>query len=137
MHVLIINPAGIYLVKVSNRKARTRCKICSKIIIKSFWCLCCYLWIYFTPCSSVSINFEHVIAGGERFHNSEMKSSLRSLHRHLLSNFSKSEKLIFTSAVFHFHDFLVHYIRAISSSTERFDMAVLITLDWNIFVCIC
>ena len=29
-----------------------------------FWCLYCYLWTYFTPCSSVSIvNFERVIAG--------------------------------------------------------------------------
>ena len=39
-------PAGIYLLRVNNRNARTRCEICSK----------------FTPCSSVSIvNFEHVI----------------------------------------------------------------------------
>ena len=32
--------------------------------LASFWCLYCYLWTYFTPCSSASIvNFEHVIAG--------------------------------------------------------------------------
>ena len=42
-------PAGIYVLKVNNRNIRTRCEICSKLIIKS--------------CSSVSIvNFEHVNA---------------------------------------------------------------------------
>ena len=26
----------------------------------SFWCLCCKIWTYFTPCSNVSLdNFEH------------------------------------------------------------------------------
>ena len=43
------NPAGIFLLKVNNRNARIRCKICSKLIIKtperrqmtSFWCLYC------------------------------------------------------------------------------------------------
>ena len=41
-------PAGIYLLKVNNRNARTRCEICSKLTIKtperrlaSFWCLYC------------------------------------------------------------------------------------------------
>ena len=67
-------PAGIYLLKVNNRNTRTRCEICSKLTIKipddanvltaSFWYPYCYLWIYFTPCSSVTIiNLEHVIAG--------------------------------------------------------------------------
>ena len=44
----IINPAGIYLLKVNNRNTRTRCEICSKLTIKtperrlaSFWCLYC------------------------------------------------------------------------------------------------
>ena len=39
-------PAGIYLLKFNNRNTRTRCKICSKLTIKtperrlaSFWCL--------------------------------------------------------------------------------------------------
>ena len=33
----------------------------------SFWYLYCYLWTYFTPCSSVSIvNFEQVIAGWDQ-----------------------------------------------------------------------
>ena len=27
-------PAGIYLLKVNNRNSRTRCEICSKLIIK-------------------------------------------------------------------------------------------------------
>ena len=27
----------------------------------TFWCFYCYLWTYFTPCTSVSINFEQVI----------------------------------------------------------------------------
>ena len=27
-------PAGIYLLKVNNKKARTRCEICSKLSIK-------------------------------------------------------------------------------------------------------
>ena len=30
-----INPAGIYLLKVNNRDTRTRCKICSKLTIKT------------------------------------------------------------------------------------------------------
>ena len=47
-------PAGINLLKVKNRSTRTRCKICSKLTIKT----------YFAPCSSVSIaNFEHLITG--------------------------------------------------------------------------
>ena len=29
------NPAGIYLFKVNNRNTRTRCEICSKLIIKT------------------------------------------------------------------------------------------------------
>ena len=34
--------------------------------LPSFWCLCCQLWTYFTPCSSVSIvKFEQVNAGWE------------------------------------------------------------------------
>ena len=28
------NPAGIYLLKVNNRNTRTRCEICSKLVIK-------------------------------------------------------------------------------------------------------
>ena len=40
--------------KVSNKDTRTT-------PLASFWCLSCQLWIYFTPCSSVSnVNFEHV-----------------------------------------------------------------------------
>ena len=47
----------IHLIKVNNKNTRTRCEICSK-------CLYCWLWTYFTPSSSASIdNFEHVIAG--------------------------------------------------------------------------
>ena len=59
-------PANIYLSEVNIRNTRKRCKICSKLIIKtrpmaSFWCLYCYLWTYFTPFSSVSIvGFEQV-----------------------------------------------------------------------------
>ena len=50
-------PAGIYLLKVSNRNTKTRCKVCSKLTIT-----------YFTPCSKVSIvNFEHVIATNRQF----------------------------------------------------------------------
>ena len=59
------------MLKVNNRNTRTRCVICSKLIIKmperhrvSFWYLYCQRWIYFTPCSSVSfVNFEQVNAG--------------------------------------------------------------------------
>ena len=51
--ILSFTPAGTYLLKVSNRNTRTRCKICSKLTINRV-----------TPCSSVSIiNFEHVFAG--------------------------------------------------------------------------
>ena len=38
-------PAGIYLLKANSRNTRTRCKICSKLTIKTpghqFWCLYC------------------------------------------------------------------------------------------------
>ena len=34
--------------KVNNKDTRT-------MLIASYWCLYCYLWIYFTPCSSFSI----------------------------------------------------------------------------------
>ena len=44
----ILNPVGIYLLKVNNRNTRTRCEICSKLTIKipeqrqaSFWYLYC------------------------------------------------------------------------------------------------
>ena len=32
-------PAGIYLLKVNNRNTRTRCEICLKLTMASFWCL--------------------------------------------------------------------------------------------------
>ena len=61
------NTACIYLLKVNNRNSGTRCEICSKLTITSFWFLYCSLWTYFTPCSSFSIfNFEHVIADWDR-----------------------------------------------------------------------
>ena len=31
----IVNPVGIFLLKVSNRNTRTRCEICSKLTIKT------------------------------------------------------------------------------------------------------
>ena len=34
--------------KVNNKDTRTT-------LLTSFWCLYCWLWMYFTPCSSVSI----------------------------------------------------------------------------------
>ena len=58
--------------KLNNRNTRTRCEICSKLIIKTperrHWRRCgvfiIKLWTYFTPCSSVSIvDFEQVNAG--------------------------------------------------------------------------
>ena len=63
------SPAGNYLLKVKNWNTRTRYEICSKLTIKTperrHW-LYCWLWTYFTPCSSVSIvNFEQVNAGWE------------------------------------------------------------------------
>ena len=58
-----------YMFKINNRNTRTRCKISSKLTIKTpEWRLALLLtfWVYFTPCSSVSIvNFEHVIADWE------------------------------------------------------------------------
>ena len=43
--------------QVNNKDTRTT-------PMKSFWCLYCYLWRYFTPGSSVSIvDFEHVNDG--------------------------------------------------------------------------
>ena len=59
--------AGNYMSKVNNRSTRVRCEICSKLTIK-FWRLYCYLWTYFTLCSSVSAaNFEQVNAGWDIF----------------------------------------------------------------------
>ena len=58
---------GIYLLKVKNRNTRTKCDICLKLTIKTSERrrkLYCWLWTYFTPCSSISIvNFRHAIAG--------------------------------------------------------------------------
>ena len=64
-------PVGLYLVKVNNRNTRTRCKICSKLTMKTterrHWRrsgVFIINLVYFTPCSIVStVNFEHVIAG--------------------------------------------------------------------------
>ena len=62
-------PPNIYLFKVSNRNTSEKCKICSKLTIKTpkwhhwgssgvFFCL---LWTYFTPFPSISIvGFEQV-----------------------------------------------------------------------------
>ena len=32
-------PADIYLLRVNNKDNRTRCELCSKLAIMSFWCL--------------------------------------------------------------------------------------------------
>ena len=62
------------VLKVKNRNIRTRCEICSKLIIKTpeqrqwciwgrsaFWCFYCSLWTNFTPFSCVFIvDFEQV-----------------------------------------------------------------------------
>ena len=45
--------------KVNNKDIRTT-------LLASFWCLYCYLWTYFTPCSSVSfVDFEQINADWE------------------------------------------------------------------------
>ena len=64
---IVCFPIGIYIFKVNNRNTRTRCEICSMLIIKTQerrqWCLYCWLWTYFRPCSSASIvNFEQINA---------------------------------------------------------------------------
>ena len=33
--VLVLNPAGIYMLKVNNKNTRTRCEICSELTIKT------------------------------------------------------------------------------------------------------
>ena len=49
----------IYLLKVNYINTRTRCEICSKLIVKTP-----ERRTYLTPCSSVSIvNFKYVITG--------------------------------------------------------------------------
>ena len=58
--LILIIPAKIYLFKVNNRNTRRKCKICSKLTIKTperhHWCRS-----YFTPFSRVSIvDFEQV-----------------------------------------------------------------------------
>ena len=61
--------SGIYLLKSNYRSTRTRCEICSKLIIKTpvrpgvvLLSLSLTLNIFHTLCVSV-VNFEHVIAG--------------------------------------------------------------------------
>ena len=62
-------PASNFMFKLNNRNTRTKCEICSRLTIKtperpSFWCLHCWLWTYFAPCSNVSIvNLEHAVLG--------------------------------------------------------------------------
>ena len=76
-------PSGIYLFKVNKRYTRTRCEICSKLTIKtperrqaSLWYLNCYLWTYFTCCSSVfTANFEHATAGRDDVDKTSIKQS--------------------------------------------------------------
>ena len=66
-------PAGIYLLKVNNRNTRTRCEICSKLIIKiperrRHSGIFIVNFEHFTLCSSVSIvNFEYVIVGWDSY----------------------------------------------------------------------
>ena len=67
------NPAGIYLLKVSNRNTRIKCEICSKLTIKTperpHWHRSDVFIANFehvSHCSSVYIvKFEHVIASCE------------------------------------------------------------------------
>ena len=35
LFILLFNPAGVYMLKVSNRNTRARCEICSKLTIKT------------------------------------------------------------------------------------------------------
>ena len=72
----------------------------------SFWCLYCWLWTYFTPCSRVSIpNFAHVTAGWETFF----------YHRKLLPSegvWSRKKLFIGVSQYRHFgcrYIFICHY----------------------------
>ena len=70
-------PAGNYMFKVNNRNTRARYEICSTLKIKIpivVECFYCWLWTYFTSCSSFSIdNFEQVNAGWERFTSNASK----------------------------------------------------------------
>ena len=51
---IMYNPAGIYLLKVTNKDTRTRCEISSKLTIKTpeqcHWC----------PSGVLNVNFEHI-----------------------------------------------------------------------------
>ena len=55
------NPAGIYLVKVNHRNARTRCEICSKLTIKTLerrqWRCSGALVVNFQPVSYLVLMF--------------------------------------------------------------------------------
>ena len=55
------NPVGTCLLKVKNRNTKTRYEIRFGVCTVHFEHI-------FTPCYSVSINFEHVIAGWEGQH---------------------------------------------------------------------
>ena len=50
--ILIINPAGIHLLKANNRNTRTRCEICSKSTIKT--------WRQWRRSGVFIINFERI-----------------------------------------------------------------------------
>ena len=43
-----LNPTGIYLLKVNNRNTRLKCKICSKVTIKTLVFLLLTLNIFYT-----------------------------------------------------------------------------------------
>ena len=80
---------GIYLLKVNNRNTRTRCKICSKLTIKSpkrhqndaiglvLVCLLLTLNILHTYSIVSIVNFEHVIAGWERYPSASIIDSVK------------------------------------------------------------
>ena len=70
----IYPPAGIYLLQVNNRNAKTRCEICSELIIKTPERR--------TPYSNVSIvDFEHVITGWTLTFVEQLSNTIKKVSR--------------------------------------------------------
>ena len=65
---ILQEPVAIYMFKFNSRNTRTRCKICSKLTVKTPERRQAHISLfdvltYFTPCSSVSVvKFEHLNA---------------------------------------------------------------------------
>ena len=74
----------------------------------SFWCLYCELWIYFTPCSSLSIvNFEQVNAGWVKAHDAAHETTFYVIATSALWN---QVKILFQRLLFLFLEKIIQAV---------------------------